>query len=89
MERKRNKLRPDFIMTNIEILDQLYRWGVKLFICGVPATPHKVEECLLREGDSYVPGYIFGEDGNIAEICYRKVSSVREKVNDAQTAWPD
>lgn len=61
-------------MGDIISLYQLYAWGVKLFICGKPATPAMVAEHIVREDEIYMPDFYFNDKGDLSEIRYDKIT---------------
>jgi len=56
-------------MENRKTVFKLYERGVKLYICGVPATPQMVEGFMQQNSDC-MPKISFNEKGDISEINY-------------------
>lgn len=49
---------------------QLYEWGVKLYIGGIPATPEMVRHFVTRKRRDYMPVFYYDTEGNLDIICY-------------------
>ena len=53
-----------------KLLEDMYLWGVRIFICGKPATPESVAECICGGGNLFTASFMYGTDGNLSEIHY-------------------
>lgn len=54
----------------MEHLHILYENGVKLYFCGMPATPELIGRSIATQKSFIMPDFIYDEDGNLQEIQF-------------------
>lgn len=62
----------DLVLTRLETVT---KWGVKLYLCGKLASPEAVAKCIVRESETYMPDFVYDDDGNLDEVRYDRVSN--------------
>lgn len=55
------------------LLEQMCSQGVELFVDGEAALPGEAAARAVHEDSPYMADYVFGDTGNIEQICFDKV----------------
>ena len=57
-------------MISLARVKELYEWGAKLYVCGLPAIPQMVQDYITREEYSGMPVIFYDSNGAIVEIHF-------------------